>query len=144
MADIVTSRRSFVCKFMGLISGILLVNPKELRAAKQEARDLLEQLEMDILRRSRPKRNPLVICRTSEKGTTLYLKTNGEEIPIYMMNPTGHVIWKACDGSRSFEEISQLIRIRYRVPEKRARLDALLFLSLLKKSEAITLATHGV
>jgi hypothetical protein len=143
MADMMTSRRSFVCKFMGLISGIMLVNPKELRAAKQEARDLLGQLEMEILTRSRPKRNPSVMCRTSEKGATLYLKRNGEEIPMYMMNPTGHMIWKACDGIRSFKEISQLIRERYRVSEQKAQLDALLFLSLLRKSKAITVTNHG-
>lgn len=144
MADIIPSRRSFVCKFTGLITGILLANPKELRAARQETRDLLGQLEMEILRRSRPKRNPLMMCRASEEGTTLYLKRNGEEIPIYMMNPTGYMIWKACDGSRSFKEISQFILERYRVSEQKAQSDALLFLSLLKKTKAITVTNHGV
>lgn len=144
MADIMTSRRSFVCRVMGLIPGILLANPKELRAAKQETRDLLGQLEIDILRMSRPKKNPSMTCRASEKGTTLYLKKDGEEIPIYMMNSTGYMIWKACDGSRSFKEISQLILERYRVSEQKAQLDALLFLSHLKKSKAITITNHGV
>ncbi len=143
MVDMMTSRRSFVYRFMGLVSGILLANPKELRAAKQETKNLLGQLEMDILRRSRPKRNPSMTCRTSEKGTTLYLKRNGEEIPIYMMNPTGYLIWKACDGNRSFKEISRLILKEYRVPEKKAQMDALSFLSLLKKSKAITVTNHG-
>ena len=144
MADILKSRRSFMCKFMGLIPGILLANPKELRAAKQETRDLLGQLELDILRTSRPKRNPLMMCRASEEGTTLYLKKKGEEIPIYMMNPTGYMIWKACDGNRSFKEISQLIHKRYRVSKQEAQSDALLFLSHLKKTEAITITNHGV
>ena len=129
---------------MGLISGILLANPKELRAAKQETRDLLGQLEMDILRRSRPLRNPSMMCRESEKGTTLYVKKNGEETPMYMMNPTGHLIWKACDGSRSFKEISRLIIESFRVSEQKAELDALLFLSLLKQSKAITVTNYGV
>jgi hypothetical protein len=144
MVDMMTSRRSFVCRFMGLASGILLANPKELRAAKQKTKDLLGQLEIDILRRSRPKRNPSMTCRASEKGTTLYLKSSGEEIPMYRMNPTGYLIWKACDGTRSFKEISRLILERYRVPEQKAQLDALLFLSLLKKSNAITVTNHGV
>jgi hypothetical protein len=144
MADMVASRRSFVCKFMGLISGIMLANPKDFRAAKQETRDLLGQIEMDILRRSRPQKNPSVMCRTSEMGATLCMKRGGEEIPIYRMNPTGHMIWKACDGSRSFKEISQLILERYRVSEQKAQLDTLLFLSLLKKSNAITVTNHGV
>ena len=143
MADTMTSRRSFVCKLMGLIPGFLLANPKELRAAKQETKDLLGQLETEILRRSRPKRNPSMMCRASEKGTTLYLKRNGGEIPIYMMNSTGHMIWKACDGSRSFKEISQLILGKYRVSEQRAQIDTLCFLSLLKKSNAITVTNHG-
>ena len=144
VADMVTSRRSFMCTFMGLIPGVLLANPKELRAAKQETRDLLGQLEMDILTRSRPKRNPSMTCRASDKGTTLYMKRNGEETPIYMMNSTGHMIWKACDGSRTFREISQLILERYRVSKQKAQLDALLFLSQLKKCEAITVTNHGV
>jgi hypothetical protein len=143
MAGIMTSRRSFVCKFMGIIPGILLVNPKELKAAKQETKDLLGQLEMEILRASKPKKNPLMLCRESEKRVTLYLKRNGEEIPICMMNPTGYIIWKACDGSRSFKEISQFILERYRVSEKKAQLDALSFLSLLKQAKAITVTNDG-
>lgn len=144
MADMIKSRRSFLCKGMGLISGILLANPKELRASKHETRDLLGQLEMEILRISRPKRNPLMICRESEEGITLYLKKKEEEIPLYMMNPTGYMIWKVCDGSRSFKEISQLIHERYRVSKQEAQWDALLFLSLLKKTEAITVTNHEV
>ena len=144
MADMVTSRRSFMCRLMGLIPGILLANPRELRAAKQETRDLLGQLEMEILRASRPKRNPSMMCRASEEGATLYLKRNGEEIPIYMMNPTGHMIWKACDGSRSPEEISQLILERYRISEQKGQSDTLFFLALLKKAEAIAVPNHGV
>ena len=138
MADIIKSRRSFVCRLMGLISGILLVNPQELRATKQDTRDLLGQLEMDILRRSRPIRNPSMMCRASEKGITLYVKKNGEETPMYLMNLTGYRIWKSCDGSRSFKEISRLISESYRISEQKAQSDAILFLSQLKMSKAIT------
>ena len=133
-----------MCKVMGLISGIWLAHPKELKAAKQETRDLLGQLEMEILRRSNPRRNPSMTCRTSSKGTTLYVKENGEETPLHMMNSTGYMIWEACDGSRSFREISRLIFERYKVSEQQAQLDALLFLSLLKKSNAITVTHHGI
>ncbi len=126
-----------MCKLMGLISGILLANPKELKAAKQETRDLLEQLEMDILRKSKPIKNPSMMCRASEKGITLYVKKNGEETPMYLVNSTGYTIWKACDGSRSFKEISRLISERYRISEQKAQLDAVFFLSQLKKSNAI-------
>jgi len=105
---------------------------------------LLGQLELEILRLSRPKRNPLMMCRASGEGTTLYLKRNGEEIPIYMMNPTGYMIWKACDGGRSLKEISRLILERYRVSEHKAQLDTISFLALLKEAEAITVTNHGV
>ena len=84
------------------------------------------------------------MCRASEEGRTLYLKRNGEEIPIYMMNPTGYMIWNACDGNRSFEAISQLIIERYGVSEQSAQLDTLLFLLQLKKSGAITVTNYGV
>jgi hypothetical protein len=138
MVDIISSRRSFVCKVMGLISGILLANPKELKAAKHETRNLLGQLEMENLRMSKPRRNPSMMCRASEKGIMLYVNMNGEETPMHLMNSTGYMIWKACDGSHSFEEISQLIRKRYRVSEQKAQSDAILFLSQLKMSKAIT------
>ena len=85
-----------------------------------------------------------MMCRESKEGTTLYLKEEGEEIPIYMMNPTGYMIWKACDGSRSPKEISKLILERYRVSEQKTQLDTLFFLSLLKKAEAIAVTNHGV
>ena len=129
---------------MGLFSGVLLATPKQLKAAKQETRDLLGQLEMEILRRSKPIRNPSLTCRTSEGEVTLYMKENGEETPLHMMNSTGYMIWKACDGSRSFKDISRLIFEKYRVSEQQAQLDTLLFLSLLKKSEAITVTNHGI
>jgi len=144
MANMVRSRRSFMCKLVGLIPGVLLANSKELRAAKQETRDLLGQLEMEILKASRPRKNPSMICRASEEGSTLYLKRNGEEIPIYMMNPTGYMIWNACDGTRSPKQISQLILKRYRASEQKIQLDTLFFLALLKKAEAIAVPNHGV
>ena len=138
MGDIVRSRRSFIHRLMGLVPVILLARPKELRAAKQETKDLLRQLELEILKSSRPKRNPAIMCRTSGDETTLYRERGGKRGPICSMNPTGNMIWEACDGSRHLKEISRLILERYQVAENQARLDTLVFLVGLKEIGAIT------
>ncbi len=124
---------------MGLISGILLANSKELSAARQERRDLLGQLEMEILRMSRPRRNPSIMCRRAGEETMLYREEKGKEIPICRMNPTGLMIWEACDGRRSLSDISRLIIEQYQVTPYQAQLDTFSFLALLKKTGAITL-----
>ena len=56
MADIATSRRSFISTVMTIIPGVLIASPRELRAAKQRSKELVTRLEMEILESSRPKR----------------------------------------------------------------------------------------
>ena len=138
MVNIANSRRSFIHKCMGLIPGILVVSPNQVRAARDEAKDLMRQIELEILRSSRPKRNPSIMCRTSGEETTLYRERGGETSPVCSMNPIGNMIWEACDGSRQLKEISRLVFERYQVAEHQAHLDTLVFLALLKKIGAIT------
>jgi hypothetical protein len=139
MMETVKSRRHFMCSLVGLASSAVLASPKELRAARQEAKDVLGQLELDALKSSRPRKNPSIMCRRAGEKTTLYRKEKGEEIPIYCVNPTGRMIWEACDGRRSLSDISELITDHYQVTEYQARLDAFVFLVLLKKTGAVTL-----
>ncbi len=139
MAEMVKSRRHFVCRLIGLASGAMLAGPKELRAAKEETKNMLGQLELEALKSSRPRRNPSIMCHRAGEEMTLYREKRGKEIPIYRMNPTGRMIWEACDGRRSLSDISGLIAEQYRVTEYQAKLDAFAFLALLKKTGAITL-----
>jgi hypothetical protein len=139
MAGMVKSRRHFMCRLVGLASGAMLAGPKELRAARQETKNVLGQLELEALKSSRPRKNSSIMCRRAGEETTLYREEKGEEIPIYRMNPTGLMIWEACDGRRSLNDISRLIIKQYRVTSYQARLDTFSFLALLKKTGAITL-----
>lgn len=73
MQDIFASRRGFISTFGGILSGIILAGPKQLKAAaKPEIRDLLSQLELQTIRSTRPQRDPSVICRTSGERVALY------------------------------------------------------------------------
>lgn len=136
--ETVKSRRHFMCRLVGLASAAMLAGPKELRAARQETKNVLGQLECDALKSSRPRRNPSIMCRRAGEETILYREENGKEIPIYRMNPTGLMIWKACDGRRSLSDISRLIIEQYQVTPYQAQLDTFTFLALLKKTEAVT------
>ena len=138
MMEMIKSRRHFICRLFGLASGAMLAGPRELRAARQETKNVLGQLELEALKCSRPRKNPSIICRRAGDETTLYRKERGEEIPIYRMNSTGLMIWEACDGRRSLSDISRLIVEQYRVTEYQAELDAFAFLALLKKTGAVT------
>ena len=137
MMETVKSRRHFMCRLVGLASGVVLAGPKELRAARQETKNVLGQLELDALKSSRPRKNPSIMCRREGEETTLYREERGEEIPIYRMNLTGRMIWEACNGRRSLSDISRLIIEQYQVTPYQAQLDTFAFLALLKKTGAV-------
>ena len=139
MGDIIKSRRRFISSFIGLIPGILLASPKNLRAAKHETKDLMRQLQIEILISSRPKKNPEIVCHTWGDESTLYREREGKRDQICRMNQTGNVIWELCDGSRYPKEISELIAERYKVAEYQARIETLAFIAQLKQIGVITL-----
>ena len=138
MQDFFTSKRRFITTFGGILSGIILAGPKQLKAAaKPEIKNLLSQLELQAIRSTRPRRNPSVICRTSGEKVALYRERRGEKIFLKNMNQTGKMIWDACDGRNSLKEISQLIHERYLVSRHRAWIDTFSFLASLKRIGAI-------
>ena len=128
-----------MCSLVWLASGAVLAGPKELRAERQETKNLLEQLELDALKSSKPRRNPLIMCRGSGDKMMLFRDKGDKEIPLYRLNQTGKMIWEACDGTRCLEDISGLITDQYQVTEYQAQLDTFTFLALLKKTGAVTL-----
>ena len=138
MRDIITSRRRFISVFLGLIPGALLAGPEVLRAAKHETKDLMRQLEIEILQSSRPRKNPEIMCRISEDEFTLYRERGGKRNSLCKMNRTGNMIWEACNGNRSPKEISEFITHSYQVTEHQARIETLTFIDQLRQIGAIT------
>jgi hypothetical protein len=138
MADTFASRRGFISTLVGFLSVILLGDPKKLKAAARSGtRNLLSQLELEIIMSTSPERHPSVICRTSGEGFALYRETRGKRLFLSSMNPAGKIIWDACDGQNIPEEISQLIHERYLVSRYRAWIDTFSFLTNLKRIGAI-------
>ena len=133
------SRRRFLSACMGLVPGVLLWNPARARAAGSGARDLMRRLELDVLRSSRPRKSPSITLRTEGHETSLYRERGGKESLLCKMNPTGKRIWEACNGRRTYREITGMIMETYQVAGHRARTDTLIFLELLKDIGAITL-----
>lgn len=133
----VASRRGFIATFLGLLPGIVIANPRRLQAAKPEIRDLLCQMELEMLISSRPERDPSVICQTFGGVSTLFRKKRGKTEPVCGMNPMGKKIWEACDGKKSPEEISRMIYEEYIVSKDKAWTDTIFFLARLKKNGVI-------
>jgi hypothetical protein len=139
MADMATSRRSFISAMMTIIPGVLIVSPRELRAARKRSKELVSKLEMEILELSRPKWKSSISCNTTGDKNTLYRKKGDKKIPICGLNNTGKIIWDSCTGNNSLKDICGLVLEKCQVTEDRARKDILVFLSGLKKLGAITL-----
>ena len=137
--DIVKSRRGFLTACAGLVPGLLLWSPGKARAARKEAKGLMRRLELDLLKSARPQKGPSITCRTEGDETSLFREEGGRESLLCRMNPTGKGIWEACNGRRTYRDISELIRGKYQVAEQRAQTDTLVFLELLKDVGAITL-----
>lgn len=139
MMDIVRSRRGFLSACAGLVPGLLLWRPGRARAARNEAKGLMRRLELDLLKSARPKKGTSIISRTQGDETSLFRQEGGRESLLCRMNHTGKGIWEACNGRRTYRDISGLIRQKYQVAEDRAQTDTLVFLELLKDVGAIVL-----
>jgi hypothetical protein len=135
MADITDSRRGFLFVILAMIQGVLFTSPRELRAARRGAKDLVDRLEMEELASSRPQRESWVSSGMTGKETTLY---RGKR-PLYSMNRTGRMVWELCDGKHRPQEISRSLVQHCRVSEARAERDLFVFLRELKRVGAIRL-----
>ncbi|MCD4717308.1 MAG: PqqD family protein [Desulfobacterales bacterium] len=135
--NMVSSRRGFIGTFLGLLPGIMLLNPGRLQAAKPGIQNILGQMELETLIASRPERNPSLRCHNFDDTNTLCRLKGGEEEPVGRINTVGKMIWEACDGKKRPKEISKMIHDRYPVSKGRAWTDTLFFLSRLKKIGAI-------
>jgi hypothetical protein len=135
--NIVASRRGFISTILGLMPGILLADPKRLGAARPEIKNILSQIEWEILQSSKFKRDSSVICRTFG-GTSTLCRGRGKKREILCrMNQMGKIIWEACDGRKNLQDISKLIHEKYLVSMRQATVDTFAFLKSLKEIGAI-------
>jgi hypothetical protein len=132
-----TCRRGFIGTFSGLLSAVLLASPKRLFARKREIKHLIGNLEIDLLEKSRPTKNPSITWDTHGGTTRLSRESKGKSQRICTINHTGKAIWDSCNGENSPRDISQLIHQTYMVPAHQVYVDCLAFLALLKSVRAI-------
>ena len=137
MANFFSSRRGFISSCIGFISGIILSNPRQVKAAIPEIRHILNQVELENLMLSKPMRQPSVSCITAGNKVSLFREERGQKSRIGSMNLAGKSVWDACNGLNRIEDISQQIQERYLVSLQQAKTDTLFFLVNLKEIGAI-------
>ncbi len=131
-------RRGFILTLGGAFSGILLSGGKPLHAGFPQIKRIVRNLEKDLIEKSRPARDPSVLCRTERDKAELYRRSSGEGAPICRMNQVGKFVWDACNGKNTPREISSLIEKKYAVSHAEAYEDCILFLSDLRDVGAVS------
>ena len=134
---ILFGRRGFILTVAGAFSGVLLSGGKSLYAEIPNIRGIVRNLERDLIEKSRPTRDALVLWRTAGDKTGLYRKTTRGTQPTCKMNQMGRFVWEACNGKNTPREISRLIEQKYAVSHAKAYEDCLLFLAELKDVGAV-------
>lgn len=74
---------------------------------------------------TRPTPHPSVVGRIIDDEAVLVLPEQGE---VKVLNEVGARIWQLIDGSRTVEEIADVIYSEYEVDEEQARSDVLAFI----------------
>lgn len=131
------SRRGFICVLSGMVSLAVLASPKGLLAKKTQIKTIITNLELEIVERARPQKEPSVTEREQRGETCLFRKTDGQAQPLCTLNDAGKVIWQACDGENNPRAISRLVRQAYQVSSQQAYADCLNFLVQLRRIGAI-------
>jgi len=137
--NIQIGRRGFIYTLSGLLCGLLLASPARLMAAKTRIKNLLSNLEIEILEKSRPTRHPSITSHSYGDKTTLYRGGYGKARPIGTMNQVGRTIWEGCNGKNTPQDLSKLVHQKYLVSPHQAHVDCLAFLGVLKTKGAIEL-----
>ena len=133
------TRRGFIYILSGLFPALLLASPKRLFAKKAQVKRLLGSLEMELLEKSRPSKQPSITWATYGNRTRLYNVNSEKNYPICTMNKTGETIWSAINGRNTPRDISKLVHQEYRVSSHQAYVDCVTFLGHLNKMGAIRL-----
>lgn len=132
-----SSRRGFLSGLIAAVTAVCLGRPSHAHAVKADVKSLLSQLEFEALKTGRPRRMPHFRCSGSEGKAFLWTESGGIESPMCALNETGRLIWEACDGNHTADEISRSVHDTFLVAHHRARVDVLDFLWSLKVRGAI-------
>ena len=63
---------------------------------------------------TKPVRKKSVMIQDIGRETLLY---SAEGKAIHVLNPTAKLIWELCDGGHTIEEMEQVIRTRFSIPD---------------------------
>ena len=138
---LISSRRGFICTLSGVLSWILFGWPSRLQARKRQIKELLRNMDFEILEKSMPTKNSSFICNDSAGNKiSLFRKEGGKIRYICGINSVGMAIWKECNGRNTPLDISRMLHNKYRVSHNNAHLDCLVFLTRLQQIGAIQLA----
>lgn len=61
---------------------------------------------------ARPKQRADLLARDMGDETVLYDNDSGS---VHVLNATGQVIWRLCDGQRSVEDMAAFLRLTFRI-----------------------------
>ena len=129
------SRRRFMGGVTGIFSGLFFWGSGHTQTAKTEIKQILDNLAVESLIRSTPRRHPEV--HWQPKGTGALLYRSGCRQPIAEINATGRIVWNRCNGKTAPRDISSAIAQIYRVDPHQAFVDCLMFLAVLKTKSAV-------
>ncbi len=129
------SRRRFMGVVSGAFSGFFLLGSGHTQTTRTEIKQILDNLAVESLIDSTPRRHPNVYCK--RKGERAFLFRSGCLQPIAEMNETGRMVWKRCNGKDTPRDISAVITEAYEIDAHQAFVDCLLFIAVLKAKNAI-------
>ncbi len=136
--DLLTGRRGFIKFLAGLFSGLFLAIPKRGQARSPEIKNLLRNLEIEAIKKSRPKRRPSITWNSEGEAITI-LHRKGEAKPICALNRVGKTILDECNGRNTPKKIARLLQENYQVTAKDTYADCLSFLVDLNKRGVVEL-----
>ena len=133
---IVPSKRRFIGLMSGLLSGFFFCRPGRTRAATSDIKHVLGNIELESMIRSTPRKNPAITWK--QNGETTLLVREGSH-PLLEINRTGKMIWDACNGKNTPEDISEIVQRTFQVDTHKAYVDCLFFLRRLITRGAVQL-----
>ena len=130
-------RRWFIGLITSTSTGLLLYRPGWVNASKSSLKTVLGHIEVDVLRKSKPRKLAEMATRRSGEAVTFFKKESAR--PLFEVNRTGKTIWEGCDGKNTPLDIAKIVSRTYQVDGHQAYVDCLFFLSVLNAKGAIQL-----
>jgi hypothetical protein len=130
------SRRTMMAGCAGAVTGLLVSGNGIIAAADKWVKPTLWQIEAEALLDALPVQNPAVSVLTDDGRTILILPAAGGTCQ-RALNDAGRLIWNACDGKHSVEQIARQISRHFDIRREQAYTDCLAFLFHLKMFNAI-------